>query len=119
IYAFPPFLEPDETLHKGQLLMHPATLRTPTLEEMQALIDGFDFARSEPEVVDSFEDYDLVRHCGALYGVPRSAGRVNLNLSDDRRRAGVIAGASWDEIRQRIRAARGARPVEFAGWLPI
>ncbi len=119
IYGFPPFLEPDETLHKGRLLMHPATLRASSLEEMRALIDAFDFTRHEPEVVDSYEGYDLVRHCGALYGVPRSAGRVNLNLDEDRQRAGVIGGATCDAIRERIRAARDARPVEFAGWLPI
>ncbi len=119
VYGFPPFLEPDETLHRGKLLRHPATLTAATLAEMEALIDGFDFGRYEPEVVESCADYDLVRHCGSLYGVPRSAGSVNLNLEVDRRRAGVIEGTTFEEVRERIGAARDARPVEFAGWLPI
>jgi glycosyltransferase involved in cell wall biosynthesis len=119
IYGFPPFLEPDETLHRGKLLRHPATLTAATLAEMQALIDAFDFGPYAPEVVDTFDGYDLVRHCGALYGVPQSAGTVNLNLDEERRRAGVIGGATFEEIRGRITAANGARPVEFAGWLPI
>jgi glycosyltransferase involved in cell wall biosynthesis len=119
IYGFPPFLEPDETLHRGKLLHHPATLTAATLAEMEALIDAFDFAPYEPEVVDAYEGYDLVRHCELLYGVPQSARPVNLNLDPDRRRAGVIVGATFEEIRERIIAVRGARPVEFAGWLPI
>ena len=82
VYGFPPFLEADETLHDLKLLRHPATLTAPTLEEMQALIDNFDFSRYEPELLESYEGYDLVRHCGSLYGVPQSAGPVNLNLDD-------------------------------------
>ena len=119
IYGFPPFLEPDETLHRGRLLRHPATLVAATLAEMESLIEVFAFERYKPEVVETYEDYDLVRHCGSLYGVPRSAGAVNLNLDADRRRAGVIEGTTRDEVRARIDAARGAQPVEFAGWLPI
>src|SRR5262249_50217645 len=79
----------------------------------------FDFTPYEPEVVDACEGYDLVRHGGSLYGVPQSARPVNLNLDYDRRRAGVIAGTTFEEIRERIRATDAARPVEFAGWLPI
>jgi glycosyltransferase involved in cell wall biosynthesis len=119
IYAFPPLLDPDETLHDGNLLRHPATLRAPNLEEMQVLIDNFDPGRYEPETLASYEGHVLVRHCGTLYGVPRSAGTVNLNLEDERRRAGVVTGKTLDEIRERIRAAQEARRVEFAGWLPI
>jgi glycosyltransferase involved in cell wall biosynthesis len=119
VYGFPPFLEPDETLHGGKLLSHPAALNTATVDEMRSLIDHFDFAAYEPEVVDSYEGYDLVRHRGALYGVPQSAGAVNLNLEDDRQRAGVIGGSTFEDIRERIRAACEAVPVEFAGWLPV
>jgi glycosyltransferase involved in cell wall biosynthesis len=119
VYGFAPFLEPDETLHGGRLLTHPAALNAATLDEMRSLIDHFDFAAFEPEVMGSCEGHDLVRHRGSPYGVPQSAGRVNLNLEDERQRAGVIGGASFDEIRERIHAARGAVPVEFAGWLPV
>jgi hypothetical protein len=112
-------LEPDETFHRGKLLMHPATLTAATLEEMEALIHGFDTARYEPEVIGHFEEHDLVRHCGCLYGVPRSAGPVNLNLEMDRRRAGVVVGTNLDEVKERIRAVKDAVPVEFAGWLPV
>ncbi len=119
VYGFPPFLDPDETLHRGKLLRHPARLTAATLDEMKALIDAFDFAAYEPQLLDTFDGYDLVRHCGSLYGVPQSAGAVNLNLDDDRSRAGVVTGSTPEEVRARITAARAARPVEFAGWLPI
>src|SRR5262249_48956884 len=84
IYAFPPFLDRDETLHQGRLLRHPATLTAATLEEMQALIDEFDLGRYEPAVIDTYQGYDLVRLCDSLYGVPQSAHGVNLNLEEDR-----------------------------------
>jgi glycosyltransferase involved in cell wall biosynthesis len=119
IYGFPPFLEPDETFDDGKLLGHPATLRTATLEEMLAEIDHFDASRHEPQFVETYDGYDLVRHGSSHYGVPQSAGDVNLNREADRQRAGVLSGSCFEAVRERIRARRDAVPVEFAGWLPI
>jgi len=119
VYGIPPFLEPDETLDRGRLLTHPATLSAATLPEMQALIDGFDGRRYEPVPQGTCDGYDLVRQDGWAYGVPQSAGAVNLNLEEERLRASVIGGATFGEVQERIRAARDAAPVEFAGWLPI
>ncbi len=119
VYGVPLFLEPDETLDRGRLLTHPATLSAATLPEMQALIDSYDGRRYEPIPQGRCDGYDLVRHDGRAYGVPRSAGPVNLNREEDRLRAGVIGGATFEEVRQRIQAAKQAAPVEFAGWLPI
>ncbi len=119
VFAIPEFLDPDEVLHRGRLHTHPGVLSAPTLEEVQALIDDYDDTPYRPEPVESFEGYSLVRKGGAVYGVPQSAGLVDLNVDEDRRRAGVVRGATLDEVRERIRAARETMPVEFAGWLPI
>ena len=102
----------------GKLSTHPAVLSAGSLEELQALIDAFD-PTTVHHVVDRYEGYDLVQHRGKRYGVPQSAGTVDLDLPDEHRRGGVISGDTWDEVRARIRNLIDAVPVEFAGWLPI
>jgi glycosyltransferase involved in cell wall biosynthesis len=101
------------------LFSHPAILAEPTLEELLARIDAYDPRKERPQVVGSFEDYDLVNHRGALYGVPRSAGEVDLDLFEERQRAGVMGGANRREIEEKIRTRRSTVGVEFAGWLPV
>lgn len=117
VYGIPDSLGAEELEDCIRLLPHPAVLSAPSLEELEGLIDGL--GRCRPEVVGGCEGYDLVRHRGAVYGVPRAAGPVDLDLEEERRHAGVIRGQTPEEVRERIRAAAGATPVEFAGWLPI
>jgi glycosyltransferase involved in cell wall biosynthesis len=120
LYTFPAELcpEPEDFLDSGLLYTHPAVLSAGTLDEVLALIDGRQ-APVPPRVVGRYQGYDLVSHGGAVHGVPRSAGPVDLGLPEDRRRAGVISGAGREEVEAGIRAAAAAAPVEFAGWLPI
>ena len=118
-YAVPAFLDPEDDNDLEKLRFHPAAVAASTLEELQALIDGLspDWCRKEP--LGSCEGYDLVRYRARCYGVPQGAGAVDLDIEDDRVRAGVLGGATAEQVREQIRALRGAVPVEFAGWLPI
>jgi glycosyltransferase involved in cell wall biosynthesis len=119
VYAIPYFLEAEDLLKYGRLQSHPAVLSAATLNELTALIDDSDLSQYRPELAGHCNGYVLIRHRGAVYGVPQSAGPLDLNLEEDRRREGVIAGANVAEVEARIRAAGRAVPVEFAGWLPI
>ena len=119
VFALPPSVDPLEALRTGRLFTHPAVLSAATLEEMQSLIDGFDGVWERPAVVADYRGYDLVRFGGAIHGVPRSAGRVDLAAADDRRRAGVVSGKTREAVEAAIEAQRDEAPVEFAGWLPV
>src|SRR5262245_51059076 len=117
VFAAPAPLDPDDLLQTGQLFTHPAVLSAQTLEEVRALIDRA--ADSTPVLVDREQGYDIVRHRGELLAVLRAAEAVDLDLPEDRRRAGALRGDSVEALRRRIAALREADPVEFAGWLPI
>jgi glycosyltransferase involved in cell wall biosynthesis len=119
VFAVPPHLDLDEMHRDHNLYKHPAVLSAATLEEIEARIDRATEERFAPEVVGRYEGYDLVRWRAAVYAVPCSAGAVDVELDEDRRRAGVIAGSTAEEVQERIRALSATVPVEFAGWLPI
>lgn len=63
--------------------------------------------------------YDLVEYRGRTHAVRKSAGQVDLDQADDRRRGEVLSGDSLEEVAQRLAARQQAVPVEFAGWLPV
>ncbi len=123
VYGVPPFLVPKllptDMLANGALFSHPAILTAPTLEELLARIDVYDPRQDRPQVVGSHEEYDLVRHRGSLYGVPKAAGDVDLDLPEERQRAGVVCGATRRDVEEGIRIRRGSTGVEFGGWLPV
>jgi glycosyltransferase involved in cell wall biosynthesis len=123
VYGVPPFLvpelEPSDLLDRQELFTHPAILAEPTLEELQARIDTYDPRKERPQVVGSFEEYDLVSFRGTLHGVPRSAGEVDLDLPEERQRAGVITGSTRGEVKEGIARRRDSQGVEFGGWLPV
>jgi glycosyltransferase involved in cell wall biosynthesis len=119
IYGIPPHLDREEIILRGTLDSHPAVLAAFSLDELKARIDEFDPHRDDPELLGSYEGYDLVRHRSALYGVPQGAGRIDMDEEAERRRAGVITGDTCEELQERIRALQGTMPVEFAGWMPI
>src|SRR5438067_5615023 len=108
LYGIPPFLDADELHYRKRLHIHPAVLSASTEEVLTALVDTYDAAPYVPEVIDDYEGYDVVRLGETLYGVPQSAGVVDLNLEEERRRVSVISGASREEIRNQIRAAMRA-----------
>ena len=119
LYAVPPFLSVEELYCRQRLHIHPAVLSASTVDELKALVDNYDPAPYQPELIETFEGYNLVRLGQNLYGVPQTAESVDLHLEEERRRAGVLRGNTWEEIREQIRAARQSVSVEFAGWLPI
>ena len=103
----------------GALFTHSAVLSSSTLEELQTLIDGVDRRSSRAEQVGDCKEYNLFSFRGVFYGVPKTIGLIDLGLEEQRRRPGVFAGKSVEEVQERIRETRAAVPVEFAGWLPI
>ncbi|MFO0844800.1 MAG: glycosyltransferase [Gemmataceae bacterium] len=117
VFAVPPPLDAEVLLKASTLFTHPGVLSAATLDELKALIDQA--PDSTPDLVGRYHQYDMVRHRGELLAVLRDAGRVDLDLPDERRRGGVLRGDSVEELMRRIDEARVATPVEFAGWLPI
>jgi glycosyltransferase involved in cell wall biosynthesis len=74
-----------------------------------------------PELVATYQGYNVVRYRESFFGVPELAGPVDLNLEEECRHAGVIRAESRDAVQERITTVRDveAVPVEFAGWVPI
>jgi glycosyltransferase involved in cell wall biosynthesis len=118
-YGIPGHMELEEVIARGWLSSHPAILSAPTRDKLDVLIDALDGRPAGPEPVGSYQGYSLVRHRGAIYGLPQSAGSVDLDVEEDRRRAGAVCGKTREEVEERIRGLRETVPVEFAGWLPI
>jgi glycosyltransferase involved in cell wall biosynthesis len=118
IYALPDRLDPEDLETLSRLTSHPGILSAATVDELEALIDASG-GPPRPEPTGTCAGYNIVRYRGAYYGVPRAAGPIDLDLDDDRREAGVIAGVSSEEVQGRIRSAAAKVPVEFAGWLPV
>jgi glycosyltransferase involved in cell wall biosynthesis len=119
VYAVPDHLDPDDLDDRDLFEIHPAVLSGSVLEEVKARIDALALAPEEPQFVCSHEGYNLVRHRGVHYGVPAKVDQVDMDLAEDRQRAGVIEGDSREEVEARIRRDLDAVPVEFAGWLPV
>ena len=120
VYAFPPGARVERILTTAGLMdQHPAVLSAATLEDVQLLVDDYDVRSLAAEVVGAVGGYDIVRFRAAFYAVPRAAGDIDLDVPEDRRQAGVLAGSSPDELARTIPRVTAGAPVEFAGWLPV
>src|SRR5262245_5835427 len=106
-YADPGRPPEDDLDDPALLARRPDILSAPTREALEA----------RPQVAGEFEGYTLVRSAGRVYGVPPASAPED--LEEVLSRAGLFTGATCDEVRERIRAHRAARSVEFAGWLPV
>ncbi len=118
-YGMPPGLVRLDPERPWRSLRHPAVLWSASREGLEVRIDEFDPAPYRSEPLGECDDYDLVRHDGRVYGVPRALGGVDLNVAEERTRDGVVCGDTPEQVTERIRAARAANPVEFLGWLPV
>jgi glycosyltransferase involved in cell wall biosynthesis len=118
-YAVPPSLNPEWAVETGLLFTHPAVLSAGSLDELRAQIDTADLHIPRSELVCLHAEYRVVRFRGRLHAVPHAAGDVDLDLPDDRRRAGIVSAATEAELNEKLRRRAAAEPVEFAGWLPI
>jgi glycosyltransferase involved in cell wall biosynthesis len=98
---------------------HPAALSAPTLDGLVSLIDEQGDGPPGGDSIGSCGGYELVRFRDKVYGVPLRAGRVDLDLAEERWRCGVIDGRTRDELEGRIRRAGECVEVEFAGWAPV
>lgn len=108
--------DPDKPM---RALRHPATLWSVSREGLIVRLDEFDPAPYRDESAGEFEGYALTRHRGRVFGVPKAYGHVDLNYEEERTRDGVVCGETPEEVIDRIRAAREAKPVEFLGCLPV
>src|SRR5262245_1884957 len=98
VYATPPSPDPARMLQTGRLFTHPAVLSAATREELEATIDAAGARDEQPVVVGRSGGHDLVRHRGVVHGVPLAAAPVDLDLPEDRRRAGVLSGRTREEV---------------------
>src|SRR4051812_36835253 len=119
VFAIPPAVDAERIIFAKLLHTHPAVISAATLEELFESIDGFDPRTLEREAVGEFNGYTIIRFRGRLHAIPQGAGDLDLDLPDDRRRAGVISAGSREELEALIRQSQTAAPVEFAGWLPV
>ncbi len=118
-YAVPTELLPFDPQRPGRVLNHPSALWAPSREALLVRIERYDPTPYRTEHVGECDGHDLLRHGGRVYGVPQGFGPVDLNLEEDRTQDGIVRGDSPDQVAERIRAAKVAKPVEFLGWLPV
>src|SRR4051794_26015720 len=97
-YGIPEFLQPDADDRVFKDTEHPQVVSASTVKKLKALIDRDDAAALRAERLGPFDGYDLIQFRGTVYGVPLSAGLVDLNLAEDRWRCGVIAGGTREEV---------------------
>lgn len=120
VYAIPPTADAERVIHKAGLLdRHPGVLSAATVAEVQRLVDDLGSHVELPQIVSQVGEYDIVRFRGAVYAVPRRAGVIDLDVPEDRDRAGVLTGSDPEELAEKVRKLSAGKPVEFAGWLPI
>jgi glycosyltransferase involved in cell wall biosynthesis len=134
VYGIPSHLDPGEvpwpeTLHghpallrarvHAGLLTHPAVLQAATLSDLESAIDDQDCPAEPGSRAGSYLGHALIHHRGGWYGVPEQAGSVDLDQAEEAQQAGVVRGQTLEEVRQCIRSAREAVPIEFTGWLPV
>lgn len=109
-------LTPEE---QGWLHQTPGVLTAATKERLAVLIDELP-PPPQVEAAEEFEGHDLVPFRGRVCAIPRGlGGPVNLNREAERAREGIVWGATAQEVKERILGVRSARPVEYAGWLPV
>lgn len=119
VFGAPSFVEAERALHTGELLTHPAVVSAATLGEVEALIDGLGGGPAAPEPRGEHRGYRLYGYGGVTYAIPPDTGDVDLTFPDERRRAGVLAAATPDDLVALLDRLAEATPVEFAGWLPV
>lgn len=71
------------------------------------LSDGEEFISNKlsfrnPDTVDKFEGYNIVRWTDEWYGVPWSAGKLDIRMMDIESVRGVFKGSSLEEVRDLI-----------------
>lgn len=118
-YGLPEFLDPEDLIRQGRLAHHPSALRAATRDELMALIDRLGESEARPTLVEVFEGYEFLRLGRTFFAVPQGAGPVDLDVEEERNRAGVLTAGSIEPLRRQILALKETVPVEFAGWLPI
>jgi glycosyltransferase involved in cell wall biosynthesis len=118
-YAVPDFLDPLEKRDPWLLSTHPATLSAATWDELQERIRDFDAEVYQARQLGGFDGYNLIQKGDAVFAVPKTAGQVDVNLAEERRRTAAIQGHSREEVEEHLRRLKEARTVEFAGGLPI
>jgi glycosyltransferase involved in cell wall biosynthesis len=118
-YGVPLHMDSDQARVQEQLGTHPAIIRAATEHELKALIDTQENQQQQPERLECYAGYEIVRHRKSVFAIPREAGSVDLDLEDECLRAGAFRGPTVAAVRERIHAIKDAIPVEFAGWLPI
>jgi glycosyltransferase involved in cell wall biosynthesis len=120
VFAFPPHLDFHRITHTpGLMFRHSGVLSAASLDELRALVDGYDHASARPVVLKEVEGYALVRHRERFYAVPGSAAHVDFDCADDRQRAGAIPGATAEDLERTVRQLATGAPVEFGGWMPV
>jgi glycosyltransferase involved in cell wall biosynthesis len=117
-FGVPARLDAELLDSQDEFRSHPAILKATTRPALLDLINRHGDAPL-PTEEGHCEGYDLVRHGAVFHAVPHEAGFVDLDLEEERKRAGVISGTSAEEVRERLRIIRESIPIEFAGWLPI
>ena len=118
-YGLPPDFVRIDTNRPWRTFQHPAVRWSVSREGLEVQIDEYDPTPYHSDPLGEWEGYDLVRHGGRVFGVPRGTEPFDPCLEEDRTRDGVVCGDSREEVGEKIRVAESSRPVEFLGWLPV
>ena len=118
-YAVPEDLGPIDWSRWRQLLQHPAVLAAPSRETLEVLVDDFNTDQLRSERLPAFRGYQFYRLRDRFYAVPESLKSIDLNDPFQRNQPTVLSSATEDGLRDRVRDVGSARPIQFAGWLPV
>lgn len=81
--------------------------------DLRPLSDGISY------LLYGYKNYNIVRYNESYYALPHSAGRIDLNDENQREHPEIIKAENCSELHRCIDLNEKAKPVEYAGWLPI
>ncbi|MBF0316828.1 MAG: glycosyltransferase family 2 protein [Nitrospirae bacterium] len=102
IYAIPSSLGKIDFTNEAQINVEDI-LRGATIEEVTALIE--EVCRLVPELIDTVDNYNVIKYDNVFYGLPASLGKIDFNDKTRLEHNDIIIGTNRKEVLYLIREA--------------